>query len=115
MAQAETSQEFSFQIRCEWNHELRLDEKSPGPEAPNGPGYLSAEKPFLVQQDHLSTVLEIAGAAGTRHFMMPDIGGPLAGMMITVYPEGQSIGLQQYRVQGKVYAHATKGSCEVIE
>lgn len=114
MAQAETTQQFSFQIRCNWTHELRLDDKSPGSESPNGPGYLAAERPLQVQQDYPSTI-EIAGVGGTRHFMMPDIGGPLAGMMITVYPGGQSIGLQQYRVRGKIYAHATKGSCEVIE
>ncbi|WP_299863821.1 hypothetical protein [uncultured Roseobacter sp.] len=112
-AQAETTPEQVFKIRCDWKHEARLDDQNRPPELATGIAYSASGKPHRIDEGHAMTV-EVAGVGGTRHFMMPDVGGALAGMMITIYPDGQSLRVQHYRTQNRISAHATIGTCEVI-
>ncbi|WP_299369762.1 hypothetical protein [uncultured Tateyamaria sp.] len=115
LAQSDTALPRVFELLCNWEHEARLDHRDSAPELPNGIAYSSSSRPAQAERETTSGAIEIAGVTGTRHFVMPDIGGPLAGMFITVYADGRSVRTQNYRIHGELAMYSTLGACEVIE
>lgn len=116
-AQADSLLNAVFQIQCEWAHSGSVDQSGPAPEFPNGIAFSSSSKPSTVNSDMElgGSIIEIKAVGGTRHFVVKDIGGALAGMFVTVYENGLSTRTETYRIEGKLAVHSYIGTCEIVE
>lgn len=116
VAQSETSLPQVFEVKCDWAHAGTVDKSNPAPQGIRRKALTSSSHPKVLQDESVPmNVAEVAGVSGTRHFVLPNLGGLLVGTFISVYPDGRSVRTQNYEFNGDLSVHTSIGTCEVIE
>lgn len=92
-----------------------MNGNSPSIEHAESVAFSSSSQPHRIEQEHLGMVIETSGFGGTRHFILPDIGGVLAGQFVTIYTDGKASMTQNYRLDGNLTSNNVLGTCEVME
>jgi hypothetical protein len=102
-----------FQIQCNWNSEVTLNERKSGSDE-TVVSYSSSSVPKYYENTDPVSMIETLGVGGTRHFLLPDMGATLAGLHISVREDGRAVRSQTYFVGGKLGVSSAIGTCEVL-
>ncbi len=102
-----------FELNCDWSDDHLLE--SAGPLSGTSTlAYSSSSKPIKLDAAIQNNPIEQSGVGGTRHFLIPSM-EPLAGLTITVFPDGRSVRSQIYNAFGDLSVQSSIGTCEVME
>ncbi|KUJ81847.1 hypothetical protein [Ruegeria profundi] len=102
-----------FELICDWSDDHLLESVGSLSGTPTL-AYSSSSKPIKLDAAIQNNPIEQIGVGGTRHFLVPSM-GPLAGLTITVFPDGRSVRTQVYNAFGDLSVQTSIGTCEVIE
>ncbi|WP_271947148.1 hypothetical protein [Ruegeria faecimaris] len=102
-----------FEIECDWSNDHSLESAGTLSGTPTL-AYSSSSKPIKLDTAIQNNPIEQIGVGGARHFLVPSM-GPLAGLTITVFPDGRSVRTQIYNALGDLSVQSSIGTCEVIE
>ncbi len=102
-----------FELNCDWSDDHLLESVGSLSGTPTL-AYSSSSKPIKLDAAIQNNPIEQIGVGGSRHFLVPSV-GPLAGLTITVFPDGRSVGTQIYNALGDLSVQSSIGTCEVME
>ncbi len=102
-----------FELNCDWSDDQLLNSVGSLSGIPTLV-YSSSSRPIKLESAIQNNPIEQLGVGGVRHFLVPST-GPLAGLTITVFPDGRSVRTQIYNALGDLSVQSSIGTCEVME